>query len=131
MARSPAAEALETAARLDAWLACDPLPPGAGEPARPNVGTDAGSGASGRAGEGGAAPSRMPPDASPRRAPAPEVLAPAHTDWLYHHLKVVGPAEDLTRFRAAAAGTGVVPWSVDWDRLEEDWAHLLLAPPPQ
>lgn len=142
MARSPAAKALEAAAELDAWLARDPLPPvhpaGVGGPSRP----DAGAGATGGAGEGTTRPSRPPPDApAPARhagavgtsrhpAPALELLAPAHTDWLYHHLTAAGPSADVARFRAAAAGAGVIPWAVDWDHLEEDWAHLLLAPPP-
>ena len=148
MARSPAAKALEAAAELDAWLARAPSPPvrpaGAGGPSRP----DDGVGATGGAGEGedrderSITPPRVPPDSSPQgphargaetpshRASVPEVLAPAHTDWLYHHLTVAGPADDVARFRAAAAGAGVVPWAVDWDRSEEDWAHLLLAPPP-
>ena len=53
----------------------------------------------------------------------------AHTDWLYHRLSVVGPAADLTDFRAAAAGAGTVPWPLDRDRLAEDMFHLLVAPP--
>lgn len=151
MARSPAAKALEAAAELDAWLAREsarPPPAGAGEPrvgsgvhVSSSSGTRAtGARATGGAGEGGTAQPRPFPDARARGepgavpetphslAPAPEVLAPAHTDWLHHHLTVAGPADDVARFRAAGAGAGVVPWAMDWDRLEEDWAHLLLAP---
>jgi len=66
-------------------------------------------------------------DGSPTRAAAPQCLA--HPDWLYHTLTVSGPAETLAAFRERAAGAGVVPWVYDYDRLEEDWFHLLLAPP--
>ena len=44
---------------------------------------------------------------------AAEVLAPAHTDWLYHHLRVTGEPAELAAFRAAAAGAGVIPWAQD------------------
>jgi hypothetical protein len=53
----------------------------------------------------------------------------AHTDWLHHHLSVVGPAADLTDFRVAATGAGTVPWCLDLDRMAEDFFHLLAAPP--
>jgi hypothetical protein len=52
-----------------------------------------------------------------------------HTDWLSHRLSVVGPAADLTDFRAAAAGSGTVPWHLDLDHLREDVFHWLVAPP--
>ncbi|MFT8247122.1 hypothetical protein [Roseomonas sp. BN140053] len=61
-------------------------------------------------------------------ASTPEVLAPAHTDWLRHTLTVRGPAEAMASFRAAAAGPGVIPWTLDLDRLEEDWFLPLAAP---
>ena len=57
-------------------------------------------------------------------------VAPAHTDWLYHHLTVSGPAAPLDAFRAAASGSGVIPWVLDLDRVEED-AFLRLATAPQ
>lgn len=56
-------------------------------------------------------------------------LALAHPDWLYHELTVSGDGRALGEFREAARGAGVVPWMLDYDRLEEDWFHLLLAPP--
>ncbi|WP_426960079.1 hypothetical protein [Muricoccus radiodurans] len=40
---------------------------------------------------------------------APDVLALASPDWLFHHLDVTGPVEDLALFRLAAAGPGVIP----------------------
>ncbi len=55
-------------------------------------------------------------------------FAPAHTDWLFHHLRIEGPAEALAAFRRAAAGAGIIPWHLDLDRLEED-AFLRLAAP--
>ena len=61
---------------------------------------------------------------------AAEVLAPAHTDWLYHHLRVAGDAAVVAVFRAAAAGAGVIPWRHDLGPAAEDWFHLLAAPPP-
>ncbi len=51
-----------------------------------------------------------------------------HTDWLHHRLLVTGPAADLVRLRAAAAGAGTVPWHLDFDQMEEDLFHLLVAP---
>ena len=57
-------------------------------------------------------------------------VAPAHTDWLYHHLTVTGPAAALAAFRDAAAGAGVIPWVLDLDRMEEDFFLCLAAPPP-
>jgi len=55
-------------------------------------------------------------------------VAPAHTDWLYHHLTVTGPADQVTAFRRAAAGAGVIPWTLDLDRMEEDFFLRLAAP---
>ena len=65
-----------------------------------------------------------------QRVASPEApLAPAHTDWLLHTLVVSGPGEDMTRFSAAAAGPGLIPWVLDLDRMEEDWFLTLAAPP--
>lgn len=55
-------------------------------------------------------------------------IAPAHTDWLYHHLSVTGPEAQVAAFRAAAAGAGVIPWTLDLDRMEEDFFLRLMAP---
>ena len=52
-----------------------------------------------------------------------------HTDWLHHRLLITGSAADLVRLRAAAGGAGTVPWHLDFDRMEEDLFHLLVAPP--
>jgi len=62
-------------------------------------------------------------------APLPSPGLP-QPDWLQTTLCITGPADTLAAFRAAAAGAGVVPWAMDYDRLEEDWFYLLMAPPP-
>jgi hypothetical protein len=51
-------------------------------------------------------------------------LAPVHTDWLRNRLTVSGPAGEVARFRAAARGTGGIPWHLDLDHEEA----RLLAP---
>lgn len=65
------------------------------------------------------------PDAA---APDLETLAPRYTDWLRHALTISGPADVMARFRAAAAGPGIIPWQLDLDRMEEDWFLSLVAP---
>lgn len=67
------------------------------------------------------------PDCGPGDGAAP--LRLVHTDWLYHRLRVTGPATDLAGLRTAAAGAGTIPWQRDGDRMEEDLFHLLVAPP--
>ncbi|WP_052215181.1 hypothetical protein [Belnapia sp. F-4-1] len=62
--------------------------------------------------------------------PLAEVLAPAHTDWLYQHLRITGDVAEVAAFRHAAVGAGVIPWQHSPRRAEEDWFHLLVAPPP-
>jgi hypothetical protein len=59
-----------------------------------------------------------------------EILCLPNPEWLPHVLTVTGPSEPLTAFRKAASGPGAIPWQRDYDRLEEDWVHTLLAPPP-
>jgi len=51
-------------------------------------------------------------------------------DWLDNRLTVTGPAAALAAFRAAATGAGIAPWVLDYDAIEEDLLHRLLAPPP-
>ena len=55
-------------------------------------------------------------------------VVPAHTDWLFHHLRIEGPEAALAACRDAAAGAGIIPWHLDFDRVEED-AFLRLAAP--
>ncbi len=75
---------------------------------------------------GAAHPGPAPAVSAVRPGP---VIAPAHTDWLYHNLTVTGPAAALGPFRDAAAGAGVIPWVLDHDRMEEDFFWCLAAPP--
>jgi hypothetical protein len=74
-----------------------------------------------------AATSVRPRDPAQRERQTPPRLE--HPDWLHHRLLVTGPAADLASLRAAAAGAGTVPWHIDFDRMEEDLFHLLVAPP--
>ena len=76
-----------------------------------------------------------PPSPPPQRRAAasaadlPSALALPQPDWLQVTLTVTGPPDGITAFRQAAAGAGIIPWVFDYDRLEEDWFHLLMAPP--
>jgi len=74
-----------------------------------------------------AATSVQPHDPTPRERQTP--LRLDHTDWLHHRLLIAGPEADLASLRAAAVGAGTVPWHIDFDRMEEDLFHLLVAPP--
>ena len=47
--------------------------------------------------------------------------------WLYHHLTITGPAADLECFREAATGSGIIPWRIDHDAIEEDIFHWAVA----
>ena len=55
-------------------------------------------------------------------------VAPTHPDWLFHHLRIEGPAAAVAAFRAAASGAGIIPWHLDFERVEEE-AFLQLAAP--
>lgn len=44
----------------------------------------------------------------------------AAPDWLYHHLTISGPAETVQSFAAAALGSGITPWQLDFAAIEED-----------
>jgi hypothetical protein len=75
------------------------------------------------------------PRPAKRRGRRPSVVAvappepDATPDWRYHHLTVSGPAEPLTAFAEAARGAGVIPWQLDYARMEEDIFHLAAAEP--
>ena len=58
-----------------------------------------------------------------------EALCLPDTDWLQHRLTISGPVEELARFRTGAAGAGVIPWQIDFEQLQEDWFHRLMAAP--
>jgi len=53
----------------------------------------------------------------------------ATPDWLYHHLTVSGPAEAVEGFAAAARGSGVIPWRLDFADIEETVFNLAVAQP--
>ena len=82
---------------------------------------------------GNAGPGAAPPLAGPALPTAEPCSVPPlrlpHTDWLYHRLTVSGPPGELERFRHAAAGTGIIPWHLDLDVLEEDWFLRLVSLP--
>jgi hypothetical protein len=44
----------------------------------------------------------------------------AAPDWLYHHLTISGPADLVHSFAAAARGSGIIPWQLDYAAIEED-----------
>ena len=72
-------------------------------------------------------PDAAPVKSKPRGRRPASVLPPPATsatgtspDWLYHHLTINGPAEAVAGFAAAARGSGVIPWQLDFAALEED-----------
>jgi hypothetical protein len=69
-----------------------------------------------------------PPKPRGRRPHRPASAATA-PNWLYHHLTISGPAEAIAGFVAAAHGSGVIPWRLDFPRIEEDIFHLAAAQP--
>lgn len=84
----------------------------------------------------------MPPSAPPPKPRGRRPLAartatadPSASDfppgWLYHHLIVSGPADQVAGLAAAARGAGVVPWHLDFARIEEDVFNLAAAQPPE
>lgn len=62
-----------------------------------------------------------------RPAAAPGQTSP---DWLYHHLTIHGPETLLRAFADAARGSGLIPWRLDFARIEEDVFLLAAAQPP-
>jgi hypothetical protein len=50
--------------------------------------------------------------------------------WLFHHLIVVGPTEDISMFQADARGPGIIPWRLDYTAIEEDIFNLTVSQPP-
>ena len=77
------------------------------------------------------ADSRIKPSADRHGLPGSGEIASAMRlptpDWLHHTLTISGRPTDLGRFRRAAAGAGVIPWTLNLDRMEEDYFHLLVA----
>ncbi|WP_284255922.1 hypothetical protein [Acidocella aquatica] len=75
-------------------------------------------------------PSNTPGSLAPGGLAATEILCLPSPDWLAHRLTITGPRDAVAAFRQAAAGTGRIPWQMDYGRVEEDWSHKLLAPSP-
>ena len=92
-----------------------------------------------------AEPPRPAPEPLPSGAPNPKprgrrpwldpglarsaTAAASGTAWLYHHLIITGPAAAVAAFAAAARGSGVTPWQLDFGVLEEDIFNLAAAQP--
>ncbi len=135
--RSVAQRTAEAADTLDRWLRQQR--PGDASLAGPGAGPSADPGGHARdpgaeAGQAGGEPPAIgaPAPAEPSGTGGRPPLSPRHTDWLHHRLTVSGPADAVTALRAAAAGAGTLPWTLDLDRMEEDLFHTLVAPrPPQ
>jgi hypothetical protein len=52
-------------------------------------------------------------------APLPAV-AQDPADWRFHHLTISGPAVTVDSFAAAARGSGITPWQLDYTAIEDD-----------
>jgi hypothetical protein len=65
----------------------------------------------------------------PNKAAQSSPSSAAAPDWLYHHVTVSGPDELVTAFAAAARGSGVIPWQLDFAVIEEDVFNLAVAQP--
>lgn len=50
--------------------------------------------------------------------------------WMFHHLIVVGPTEEIAVFQEAARGPGIIPWRLDYGAIEEDIFNLTMSQPP-
>jgi hypothetical protein len=57
-----------------------------------------------------------------RRPAASSHATPARDtpDWRFHHLTISGPAVPADAFAAAARGSGITPWQLDYTAIEED-----------
>ncbi|WP_424138872.1 hypothetical protein [Roseomonas chloroacetimidivorans] len=53
---------------------------------------------------------------------------PVPVDWLYNVLTVGGLGEAVARFQAAAAGPGVIPWTLDLAAMEEEFLLPMAGP---
>jgi hypothetical protein len=71
-------------------------------------------------------PTRQTPRGRRPRSAQPCAAAP---DWLYHHLVVSGPADAVAAFAAAARGSGVIPWRLDFADIEETVFTLAVSQP--
>lgn len=49
--------------------------------------------------------------------------------WIFHHLTVFGPAQQVAGFAEAARGPGFVPWRYDYAEIEQRLFHMALLQP--
>jgi hypothetical protein len=76
------------------------------------------------------APQPKPKRRGRRPALVTRAITPAAAPhWLYHHLTISGPAAVVERFAAAARGSGVTPWQLDYAAIEEDIFARAVAQP--
>ena len=84
------------------------------------------------AGPVAAAALAVQPQPKPRgRRPAAASLNAPAPSWLYHHLVVAGLANTVEAFRAAARGSGIVPWVQDGRAVEEWVFERAVSQPPR
>jgi hypothetical protein len=76
-------------------------------------------------------PATPPSPSKPRgrRPVAQAATVVAASPWLYHHLTISGPSDEVAAFAEAARGAGIVPWRVEAARLEEDIFNLAASQP--
>ncbi len=66
----------------------------------------------------GRTPKRVAGQGAPHPAQPSATIERGAPDWLLNQLTVSGPAGEVAQFRAAAQGTGGVPWHLDLDHEE-------------
>lgn len=72
-----------------------------------------------------------PPPPPKRRGRRPDaVRREAAPTWSYHRLTASGPVGEVAAFADAARGSGVVPWRLDLDGVEEGVFALAVSRPP-
>jgi hypothetical protein len=72
------------------------------------------------------APPPTPKSRGRRPAAMTRAAAP---DWLYHHLTISGPADNIAGFAAAARGSGIIPWPLESAAVEETVFTLAVSQP--
>jgi hypothetical protein len=70
----------------------------------------------------------LPPPKRRGRRPSSAVRA-ASPGWLYHHLTISGPPAAVKAIAETARGSGIIPWRLDFDRVEEDLFNLAATQP--
>lgn len=75
--------------------------------------------------------SEVAPKPRGRRPNVARIGTGERPDLLYHHLTITGPAEPLAAFSEAARGAGVIPWQLDFARIEEDIFVRAVAQPAE